>query len=159
MREIKLTQGKVAWVDDEDCERVNQFKWYAHKDCNTFYAVRNVRLNGKRATQLMHRFIMGDTNGDLGIDHKDGDGLHNWKLNLRPATRQENNMNARKRRNCSSEYIGVHLRKDMGKYAAYIQVNGIVKHLGCFDSEKDAACARDYMAKIHHGEFLKLNFP
>lgn len=29
MREISLTQDKVALVDDEDFERLNQFKWYA----------------------------------------------------------------------------------------------------------------------------------
>ena len=28
-REIPLTQGKVAIVDDEDFERLSRFKWYA----------------------------------------------------------------------------------------------------------------------------------
>lgn len=31
MKEIPLTQGYVALVDDEDYDRVSAFKWYAAK--------------------------------------------------------------------------------------------------------------------------------
>ena len=31
MKEIPLTQGKVALVDDEDFDRVNQYKWYVNR--------------------------------------------------------------------------------------------------------------------------------
>lgn len=30
-KEIQLTRGMVAIVDDDDFERANQFKWYATK--------------------------------------------------------------------------------------------------------------------------------
>ena len=31
VKEIQLTQGYVALVDDEDFERVNEYKWYAQR--------------------------------------------------------------------------------------------------------------------------------
>jgi hypothetical protein len=66
MKELQLTQGYKAQVDDEDYEKANQYLWQAdvdrHKDGTVWnvYATRNVKLeNGKRTTQKLHRFIMG----------------------------------------------------------------------------------------------------
>jgi hypothetical protein len=58
MKKLKLSQGKVALVDDEDYEWLNQWKWFAHKDCNTYYAGRSEKINGSRKQIWMHRAIM-----------------------------------------------------------------------------------------------------
>lgn len=159
MKEIKLTLGKIAYVDDEDYERVNQFKWYAREDGRTFYAERNVTVNGKRKHQSMHQFIMGETIGKPHIDHEDGNGLNNCQLNLRPCTARENQMNSHPRRGCSSKYKGVSWNKQYKKWRAYIKVDGKLIHLGIFDSEKYAARVYDIAAMKYFGEFAKLNFP
>jgi hypothetical protein len=39
MKEIPLTRGKVALVDDSDFERLPAHKWYAHKAQNTQFAL------------------------------------------------------------------------------------------------------------------------
>ena len=49
MREIKLTRGKIALVDDDDFERINNHKWYW---LSIGYAARSKKINGKKNNDL-----------------------------------------------------------------------------------------------------------
>lgn len=107
MKEITLSQGKVAIVDDEDFERVNEFKWTASKESRgtKFYAIRwtTFRRGGRRFKLRMHRFVMGLETGfddprivdhlqgvcSLGHVHT-GDSLDNRKCGLEIITQEEN---------------------------------------------------------------------
>lgn len=153
MKIIPLTQGKVALVDDEDFEHVNQFKWCAQKRVFksgiTFYAMR------RGGAESMHRFLMPS---HPRIDHKDGDGLNNQRSNLRPATRSENAANQRKHVDCSSKFKGVHWDKRTGKWRSQTKLHGRRIHLGRFVNELDAAIAYDTAAVKLFGDFAKLNF-
>lgn len=150
MKEIKLTQGKVALVDDEDFEYLNQFKWCAHKECNTYYAVRNAKNNGKLFTQYMHNLIIGI----IGVDHKNHEGLDNQKHNLRIANKSQNAMNNMPLKNMTSKYKGVSWFKRDKKWRAVINE----KHIGLFIDEIEAAKAYDNKAAELFGEFACLNF-
>lgn len=153
MKEIQLTQGQIALVDDEDFENLNQFRWCAVKIGRTFYAVRNVRIDGKKRGVRMHCQILG---GKL-IDHKDHNGLNNQKSNLRFCTASQNCMNKRKRKNCVSIYKGVCFHKQHKRWLAHIKKDGKDNHLGYFVTEIDAAKAYNIKAVELFGEFANLN--
>ena len=78
-KQIQLSQGKVAIVDDEDFEFLNQFKWHALKLAGKFYVGRKLTVSkGKRNQIFIHRLIMKPDKG-MVIDHLDGNPLNNQK--------------------------------------------------------------------------------
>ena len=94
MREIPLTRGFVAVVDDEDYEKLQQLSWYADTGASGLvYAARGLPRNGSRRRDKirMHRQILSLARGDSAhVDHKDGDGLNNRRSNLRKCTPSQN---------------------------------------------------------------------
>jgi hypothetical protein len=153
MKEIKLTQDKIALVDDDDFEYINQFKWYAGKYPNTFYAQRNL---GKVKIRMHREIMKTQLENNIGkiIDHIDGNGLNNQKNNLRICTRAENGRN-RHTINNSSGYLGV--SKSGKKWKPTIKVNKKTIYLGYFKDKKDAAKAYNEAAIKYHGEFARPN--
>lgn len=154
MKTIPLTQGLFALVDDEDFEYLNQWKWYAARQWNTYYAFRQDYSSGKPKTIRMHREVMGED--PRNIDHRDGDGLNNQKCNLRYCTHSQNHQNRKHHRNTSSIYKGVSLTYN--KWRAQIMNQGKVAYIGLFYTEEEAALAYDTKAKELFGEFARPNF-
>jgi len=160
MKEIPLTQNKIALVDDEDYERVTQYKWHARKQGNTYYAMRNI---DKKSKQYMHRFIL-NISDDKFVDHKDHNGLNNQKYvneqqgNIRKVNHQQNGYNKQKRERTSSQYKGVTWNKNRKKWQAQIEINNNCIYLGLFNDEIAAALVYDKAAIIHFGEYANLNF-
>ena len=106
----------------------------------------------------MHRQIMDFPKG-LVVDHRNCDSLDNRRDNLRVVTQAINMRNRRKRKNTSSQFIGVSLRKSRNRFDVNIRHNGKKIYLGSYDNEIDAARAYDAAAKKYYGEFARLNFP
>ena len=158
-RKIRLTRGKVALVDDEDFEWLNQWKWQAVKGHTTWYAYRYPTLpGGKRRLVLMHRAILCPPK-EKDVDHKDRNGLNNQRDNLRVATQTQNNQNARSHQGTTSQFKGVHWFKATKRWQSQIKYNGKKIHNGFFLSEIEAAHAYDRAAMKYFGEFARLNFP
>lgn len=161
MREIELTQGQVAIVDESDYEQLSCFKWYAKWDSHTrsYYAARNApNLDGRRGTIRMHRELCGLHAGDSRqVDHANHNTLDNRRSNLRIAEHAENVQNRNRYRNGSSGFKGVSLNRRLAKWVAYINVNKARKHLGYFATPERAAAAYNEAAIKHHGAFALLN--
>jgi len=151
MKEIELTQGKVAMVDDEDFEELNKYKWHIDKQRNTSNVVRYKR-GVKRTRVYMHRAIANATEGMI-VDHINGDGLDNRKSNLRVVIHRQNiqNMNVKK----TSTYTGVSWLENRGKWESRISINGKSKYLGLFDVEADAYAA--YLKALKHIRQICIN--
>lgn len=160
MKEIKLTQGYTALVDDEDYALVSAHKWCAevkrYKDGSVrdVYAVHYTpKINGKRKVLRLHSFLMGTK----GVDHIDLNGLNNQRYNLRLATTAQNNRHQRLRKDNASGYKGVYWDKWANKWKAQIGVKGKQIHLGLFVDILDAALVHDVKCLELHGEFALTN--
>jgi hypothetical protein len=57
-RLVPLTQGLYAKVDPDMFYIVSQYKWYARKSAQTYYATTTQYRNGRRSDIHMHRLIM-----------------------------------------------------------------------------------------------------
>lgn len=153
MKTIVLTQGKAALVDDGDFEFLSKFKWHAHKDRHTYYA----RSRHGGATLRMHRLICGDPEPGFVIDHINGNGLDNRRVNMRAVSANVNALSTKRYCNNTSGYRGVVLDKRRNLYAAQLQVreNGVKRkiHLGYFPTPEEASRAYHAAVKERYGNF------
>lgn len=154
MIEIPLTQGRVALVDDADAmSLLARRPWRAIHKGGKWYAAR-----GQSPVIYMHREILPVGLG-LTVDHINGDGLDNQRLNLRPATQQQQTWNRAPARH--KRFKGVHWQRDHqrrggGRWVCTITPEGrpIVR---CAKTEEHAARLYNALAREHFGEFAWLN--
>lgn len=151
MKEISLTQGKVALVDDADHGWLSAQKWHAARRGRIFYAMRNEVIRGKRTKVLMHRLITGFAL----TDHVDCDGLNNQRSNLRAATHSQNHHNVDMISSNSSGVKGIHWDACRCRWVAKIKVMGRTLHVGRFLDLDDAAIALRARRLEIFGEFAR----
>ena len=164
MKEIPLTKGYIALVDDEDYGQVSSFNWYTWIDrrkdgtIRNVYAISNRGKGASRTTLKLHRFLMGVIDPKIDIDHKDHNGLNCCRTNLRVCTRSQNCQNRRvKHVRNTSGFKGVSWHRGQKSWYAQIMINGKQKALGDFQNIEDAAIAYNNAAKEIFGEFANLN--
>lgn len=155
MKEIPLTKGYVAIVDDEDYELVNQWKW-CYSPCGKGYATRAVQRNNKIKNIQMHRIIVNANRGEE-VDHINGNSLDNRRSNLRICESKNNSWNTCSHKDGTSKYKGVFWNKQKNQWQVKICCNYKTYHVGFFDDEEEAAYSYDVVAKRFFGEYARLN--
>jgi hypothetical protein len=160
-RSIVLTRGYVAWVDEARFSDLCRWKWNADIGKHgQVYAFRRLSEDESKAlgrkTIRMHRQIKSDPKG-MYVDHRDGDGLHNWDANLRVATAAQNAYNKMVRKPAKSGLIGAHFDKRRRKYFSTIGHEGQTIYIGMFDTAEEASEAYKRKAAELHGEFSVVN--
>lgn len=151
-RSVVLSCGHVAFVDEEDFDRVNEFSWHSVLIGGNHYARRYV--NGEQKNQYLHHFVMGVADGRI-VDHKNGDGMDNRKENLRFATHSQNMRNQRTPKNNRSGVKGVHFDRQTGKWRASLSVDRKFVCLGRHETIEEAESAVRVGRQQHHGEFAR----
>ena len=147
MKEIILTQGKVALVDNEDYDLVMQYKWYMEKHGNNTYFARESRQG-----PYMHTLIL--KHHSLWIPkyytiHKDENGLNNMNLNLVmvKGIRRESKVIMS---NNKSGYRGVTLHRN--RWRVQICKNGVNQTKGYFIDKHEAARTYNKWSREYFGD-------
>jgi hypothetical protein len=152
---------KIVLLDDEDYDRVIQWKWSVtyNPRSENFYSKRTIKVeSGKWKNLYMHVFIMkSDTFKGENVDHRDHNGLNNTRENLRITDKIHNHMNQKIRKDNLSRYKGV--TKHNNKFQARYTYNGKRVSIGYYLSSEEAARAYDKASKQYFGKFACLNFP
>jgi len=151
---VPLSKRKFTTVDEEDYEFLIKSNWMVDSRGYSSRCVFN--KDGKRIRILMHRVIM-KTPDEMHTDHINHDPLDNRKSNLRICTRNQNQWNRSKNKNCL--YKGARFCPNDNKWRSSIRVCGAWVHLGYFKTATEAAESYDKYASIIFGEFACLNFP
>lgn len=145
-RMLPLTQGQYAIVDDEDFERVNRWKWCAQWNPGTksFYAGRGACINGKWTSYQMHRLILGVGYGDpRHIDHENHNTTDNRKRNLKVDICHRNFENR-----IDKSKWGTGVGKVGKRFRCRVKFDGVVHHLGYFDTPEEAQNAREEFLSV-----------
>ena len=159
MKQIPLTKGYFAIVDDEDFEALSKYAWRALVKKTRVYAVRKAKKPGLRAGTFMamHRQVIDAPDG-RDVDHIDRNPLNNTKANLRLCSGAENSRNT-SRAPGKWGYRGVtfHKKGRERPFEAYIGFQWKKISLGYFPTAVAAAEAYNAAALKYHGEFATLN--
>ncbi len=147
---IITSKGDEILVDNDKYFELLKYSWN-----NNTNGYAQARINGKKL--LMHRYLLNAPENEQ-VDHINCNKLDNRLKNLRLSNSASNGHNKLKRKNLTSEYIGVSYDKKSKKYVAQISKDKIKYRIGFYESEEEAAKFRDKKAVELYGSHAKLNF-
>jgi hypothetical protein len=141
MQQIPLSQNQVAIVDDDDFERLKDFRWFYRGERNgkQGYAIRHRKDGKKYRSQYLHREIVGPVSPGHEVIFRNGDKLDCRRQNLRIATIAEARQHhLQARSNSKSKFKGISYNPGANTYSVDIYRNGQAKRVGTFFTFQDA---------------------
>jgi hypothetical protein len=147
---IMLSQGRLKELLIYD-SKTGIFRWRVQR-CNHFpgeiagtlcKGYISIRIDGVRyqANRLAWLYVYGYL-PENDVDHKDRVRTHNWINNLREVSRSCNMRNTGLRKDNISGVKGVGYYQRRKKWRAFVEVNGVHKSLGFYNSFEEAVYAR-----------------
>lgn len=106
------------------------------------------------AHRLAWLYVTGEWPSDE-IDHIDLNGANNRWANLRAATGDQNKANKPKQSNNTTGFKGVWFHRQIGRYAASINIRGKKHSLGCYATPEEAHAAYRAAAVRAWGEYAR----
>jgi len=158
MKQISLSRGLFALVDDEDHDWLAEHKWSVKPSPGGHRCpVANIKVNGSWKMKTMQRLIMGEP-PDCEVIFKNHDGLDCRRDNLKVVTHKGAQRYHRVRRDSETGIKGV-TREPSGMWYARIQVNGVPIHVGSYETEEIAKKAYDEALHERFGDEVALHHP
>lgn len=151
----------MVFFDDDDYDLIRKYRWMIAKGKKgVFYARGYIGKKqgggGVFEKTRMHRLIMNCPD-NLQVDHINGNGLDNRRINLRIATNAENCRNKKPHADSLTGYKGITFIKKKKLFYARIRVDGKLKSLGRSKDLKSAVIRYNNAALKYFGEFAYLN--
>lgn len=143
------SKGEEFYFDLEDYDKIKDYCWY-----KTYYGYIATRERYSKKHIFLHRLVL-NYNGDMDIDHIDGNQLNNCKNNLRICYHKDNMKNQKKRVTNKSGVIGVHWDKSRNKWCATLKIDGKDVLRKRFNTIEEASQARREAEEKYFGEFAR----
>lgn len=136
------------YFDLEDYDKIKDYCWHEGRTGkNRNFRILVASIPGVRNIVTMHKLL-----GFQNHDHIDRNEFNNQKANLRPCTKDQNNINKSIRLDNTSGVTGVY-KTNSNKWEAYLKLNGETKLRKQFDDINDAIRARLQAEQDYFGEF------
>lgn len=149
MKTLNIGRHEVL-VDDQDHVLVSQYRWRVCFQAGT----KKVRgVFAKKEGLSMHRLIMGASEHDPFVDHRNRNPLDNRRENLRFCSPAQNQWNKGRQSNNTSGFKGVYFDSRKCRWRARIRVYGRRTSLGSHASPEEASQAYAEAAAKFHGNF------
>jgi hypothetical protein len=156
--EIELSNGYTTLVDEEDwiSQKLFLLPWYAARQTGgRIYVITKFSdpKTGVQRTPRLHSEVM-DAPPGFEVDHRAGPGLDNRRANLRVCMNAQNQQNTGGRGG-TSRFKGVGSNANQGQVDRPDQRGreGVVRRIFF----RRGGRRDDELARLHHGQFARLN--